>query len=373
MRGPAGPRTDHNGLRSDLRRECLDSWEEAEAGLGTYPLSCCPVSASHPRRVGLVKLGAIGDVVNTLPLANRIRRAWPRVHLTWVIAPLAHGIVKGHPAIDRFLVCDMKSMRGARRAFSEVRAARFDLALDLQRIQKSGWLTAASCAPRRLGFDRKRCKELSHVFTNERIAPNPTPGVTVAQYLEFADHLELAESAPEWRIPFVPWEEAESGAQPEIVLGLGASKPANRWPDRHWEDLVRRLCLEQGLSVHLAGGPQDAPLGEKLARISPELKDWTGRLSLQESAGLIEAGRVFIGGDTGLLHIAVGVGTEVVALFGAADPSRTGPYRKPGAVLREVVACSPCRLRRCPVPGHPCLERLEPTRVEAVATELLYP
>lgn len=325
------------------------------------------VSAPPPKRVALVKLGAIGDVANTLPLANRLRRAWPEVHLTWLIAPLAHGLVQGHPAVDRFLICDLKAKGGWRRAIRDVIAARFDLALDLQRIQKSGWLTLATGAPRRLGFDRARCKELSYVFTNERIPPNPRPGVTVAQYLEFADHLGASESPPEWRIPYVPWSAEERGGRPQVTLGLGASKPANRWPDRHWEELVRSLSHDRELSVHLCGGPEDVPLGAKLARVSATVKDWTGRLNLRESAGLIEAADLFIGGDTGLLHIAVGVGTEVVALFGAADPRRTGPFQSPDAVLREVVSCSPCRRRHCPVPGHPCLERLDPSRVEAAA------
>jgi heptosyltransferase-1 len=276
-------------------------------------------------------------------------------------------LVQGHPAVDRFLICDLKAKGGWRRAIRDVRAARFDLALDLQRIQKSGWLTLATGAPRRLGFDRARCKELSYVFTNERIPPNPQPGVTVAQYLEFADHLEASESQPEWRIPYVPWNAKDRGGRPQVTLGLGASKPANRWPDRHWEELVRSLSHDRELSVHLCGGPEDAPLGAKLARVSPSVKDWTGRLNLRESAGLIEAADLFIGGDTGLLHIAVGVGTEVVALFGAADPRRTGPFQSPDAVLREVVSCSPCRRRHCPVPGHPCLERLDPSRVEAAA------
>ena len=329
------------------------------------------MSAPPPKRVALVKLGAIGDVANTLPLANRLRRAWPDVHLTWLIAPLAHGLVKGHPAIDRFLVCDLKAKGGWRRAIRDVRAAQFDLALDLQRIHKSGWLTLATGAPRRLGFDRARCKELSYLFTNERIPPNLHPGVTVAQYLEFGDYLEASESPPEWRIPFIPWSEGERGGRPQITLGLGASKPANRWPDRHWEGLVHALSHEQGLSVHLCGGPEDVPLGAKLGRISPTVMDWTGRLNLRESAGLIETADLFIGGDTGLLHIAVGVGTEVIALFGAADPRRTGPFQSPGSVLREVVNCSPCRRRHCPVPGHPCLERLDPARVEAAAASRL--
>jgi ADP-heptose:LPS heptosyltransferase len=84
-----------------------------------------------------------------------------------------------------------------------------------------------------------------------------------------------------------------------------------------------------------------------------------GRLSLKETGGLIASSRLFIGPDTGPLHMAVALGTPVVALFGAADPGRTGPYGRPDAVVTHVVPCSPCRRRECNVAGHPCMSDLE--------------
>ena len=83
-----------------------------------------------------------------------------------------------------------------------------------------------------------------------------------------------------------------------------------------------------------------------------------GELSLKQTAGLLRSSRIFVGGDTGPLHMAVAVATPVVAVFGAADPRRTGPYGLPEAVVTNPVPCSPCRRRECNVPGHPCLEGL---------------
>lgn len=319
-----------------------------------------------PASVCLVKLGAIGDVVNSLPLVHRLRQAWPETHIAWVIAPLAHGLVAGHPEVDEFLVVDVKRREQWRPFARELRGRRFELVIDLQRLLKSGLITRLSGAPRRLGFDRARCKELSWLFTNERIAPNPAPGVTVAQYLEFADHLGLPDCQAQWNLPRVPWTEPA----PRVCLGIGASKSANLWPVERWAELARALVEGRGGAplaperIVLGGGPQDRTAADAFLALAPAgIRDTVGRLSLAESAGLIAASELFVGCDTGPLHIAVAVDTPVVALFGAADPGRTGPYLRPQAVIYRPAPCSPCRKRDCFVEGHPCMTGISPELV----------
>lgn len=308
-------------------------------------------------RIGLVKLGAIGDVVNTLPFANRLRAGYPQARITWVIAPLAHALVAGHPCVDEFLVFDVRRPAGWPGFVRELRARRFDLALDMQRLFKSGLITRASGAPTRLGFDRARCKEQSHVFTNLRIPPNPAPGVTVAQYLEFADFLELPPQAPTWNLPFTPF--AARAGERIVVLNRGASGSSRLWGNERWSELARRLTRELGLSVHLCGGPQDRQAAEAIARgAGVPVVSHAGGFTLRESAGLLAAAELVVSGDTGPLHMAVALGRPVVALFGAADPRRTAPFGQPAAVVRHPVDCSPCRKRVCPVPGHPCMRDL---------------
>lgn len=309
-------------------------------------------------RIGLVKLGAIGDVVNTLPFANRLRAGYPEARITWVIAPLSHALLEGHPAVDEFLVFDAKQPASWPGFVRELRARRLDLAIDLQRLFKSGLITRASGAKTRLGFDRARCKERSHLFTNLRIPPNPAPGVTVAQYLEFADFLELPAQAPTWTLPFTPFAGARADER-IVVLNVGASWSSKLWANERWAELVRRLAQELGLSVHLSGGREDRAAAEAIVReAGVPVVSHAGEFTLRETAGLLASAELVISGDTGPLHMAVALGRPVVALFGAADPRRTAPFGQPEAVVQHPVQCSPCRKRVCPVPGHPCMSGL---------------
>lgn len=309
-----------------------------------------------PAKVCIVKLGAIGDVVNSLPLLHRLRAAWPACHITWVIAPLAHGLVGGIEGVDEFLVLDLKR-KGELPAFlRELRRRRFDLVIDLQRLMKSGLLSWLSGAPRRLGFDRARSKEFSWLFSNERITPNSAAGVTVAQYLEFADHLGLEQTPPEWKLPIEAW----TSEAPRLCLNLGASKEANLWPEASWTELIRQAATWLGpTNIALSGGPGDRDAAERVLADAPTgIVDTVGRLSLKQSAGLLAASELVVACDTGPMHIAVAVGTPLVALFGAADPERTGPFGQPEAVLYRPAPCSPCRKRECFVDGHPCMTEL---------------
>jgi len=315
----------------------------------------------EPRSICIVKLGAIGDVVNSLPFVCRLRSAYPEARITWLIAPLALELVRGHDAVDEFIAVDVKRKSSLPGIARRLRNGKFDLVIDLQRILKSALLTRVTGAPRRLGFDRARCKELSWLFTNERIPPRRDPGVTVEQYLEFADHLGLPPQEPEWRLPRDDWD----ASPPQACLNIGASKPANQWPVERWSELAHGLAREVAPErIALSGGPGDRHLAQAILRAGPVgMLDTVGKLSLRESAGLIAASSVFIGGDTGPMHMAVALGTPLVALFGAADPGRTGPYRLPQSVIYEPAPCSPCRRRTCNVPGHPCMTEISAARI----------
>ncbi|MBK7876516.1 MAG: glycosyltransferase family 9 protein [Planctomycetes bacterium] len=271
--------------------------------------------------------------------------------------------MSGHRAIDRFLLFDARDRSRWRPFLAELRAQRFELVIDLQRILKSGVITRASGAPHRLGFDRARCKEGSWLFTNAKVPPNASPGVTVAQYLEFADFLECPPAAPSWELPFEPFPRSAPG-RPRVIVNVGATKLANRWYADAWARVCDALVREFDAEVHLTGGPSDRDETAEVARLaSVPLVDQAGKLSLKQSAGLIASARLFIGCDTGPLHIAAAVGTPCVALFGAADPRRTGPFGPEHAVVTHPVACSPCRRRECNVAGHPCMADLAPERV----------
>jgi heptosyltransferase-1 len=301
---------------------------------------------SDTPRVLVVRTGAIGDVVNALVFAAALRDARPRAFIGWVAHPLVVPLLAENPAVDTVHVWPRSSgLGGFRRLMTGVRRARYDLAVDLQRLQKSALVARLSGAPRVLGYDRRRAKELSHLWLRERIAPGDPREHMVAQYLSFARHLGLPAGAPRWPLP--PLDDARVraaaalaplGGAPFVVLNLGASKPENRWPVASFAALADTLGAGAAPTpaLVLTGGPAERDVADEvLARTARVQLDLVGRTDLLTLAAVLERAQLVVTGDTGPMHLAVAVGARVLALFGPADPSRTGPYGQERAVLRE--------------------------------------
>jgi len=331
---------------------------------------------SIPDEVLVVRLGAIGDVVNALCFAAALKRHAPATRIGWAVHPLAAPLVQGHPAVERVHVLERSSWRSWWRVVGEIRRQRYGLAVDLQRIAKSALLARLSGAPRVLGFDRARCKEQSWLWTNERIPAGDRHAHMLEQYLELARWLGVPAQPPERSLPRDPaaeaWAarlEAELGGAP-IVINVGATKPANRWRPERFGELARALADARGAPLCLTGGPADrAAADQALAAAGAQagLVDLVGRTSLLELVSLLARARLWIGGDTGPMHIAAAAGTPVVALFGAADERRTGPYGPGHRVVRTHPPCAPCGRQRCPLPRHACMDDLAVELVLEVA------
>ena len=293
----------------------------------------------------IVKLGALGDVVNTLPLVINLKSQLG-ANITWLVEPLSYPLVSRHRFVDEAVLFDKVRWRSSvKDVIHRLRAVRFDLALDLQRILKSGFFTLSANCRRRVGFDRRRCKELTGLFPFERIPPSQPPSHMLDQYLEFASYLGLKPLPVTWEIPTggtTPIELPSSYA----VLNIGATKPANRWFPERFALLAEKLADRYGIQSVLTGGAEDRQLAEQISsRGSGALTDLVGKTSLPELVEVLNGSRLVISCDTGPMHLAVALGRSVVALFGPADPRRTGPYR--GKVIQSAIDCAPCGLRRC--------------------------
>lgn len=333
-------------------------------------------------RVLVVRLGAIGDVANAVVFATALRERYPGVHIGWAVHGLAAPLLRGHPAVDRVHLWDRKGGLAAFRSLvGEVRRERYDLAVDLQRILKSALLARLSGAPRVLGFDRRRAKEGSAWLTTERIPPADPSRHMVSQYLEFAAALDAVPREVRHDLPVdgaaEAWAEARVqalGGAP-ILINVGASKPANRWIPERFGALAKGLAAEPGGPVALVGGPDDRASAERAAALAGKaVHDLAGETTLPELVSLCRRARLFVGCDTGPMHLAAAVGRPVVALFGPADPRRTGPWSPPGSghvVLRELPPCAPCNRKTCNQVRHACMEDLTVERVLAAARERL--
>ena len=296
-----------------------------------------------PERVLIVRTGAIGDVTNAIVLAEALKATGRVNHLGWVIHPLSLPLVQNHPVVDQVHVLHRgKGIREWIRLRRELRGARYDLAIDAQRILKSAALARMSGAGRSLGFDRLRSKEGSWCFHSERIKPSGGRHM-VDWYLEFAETLGLQNPVARRRLP--PDPEAESWARQAIAgirglegkapicLHIGGTKAAKRWEAKRYGELLQLLKQEGAGPVILTGGQEDrADADEALRWAAPDL-DLVGHTSLPELIALIDGCRAWVGCDTGPMHIAAALGRPVVALFGVGDPRRTGPYGEGHQVL----------------------------------------
>jgi len=293
-------------------------------------------------RVLVVRTGAIGDVVNALVFAGALRAARPAAHIGWVAHPLVTPLLEKNPAVDRVHHWPRGAgARGLWRLVRELRHERYDIAIDLQRLQKSALVARASGARRVLGFDRARTKELSHVWTRERLAPADPRAHMVEQYLCFARHLGLEPGPPTWPLP--PLAEARAAAAgllaplagaPYRVFNLGASKPAKRWPGASFAALAE-LSPRDHPALVLTGGPGDRAAADEVLRGTQRVAlDLAGRTELLTLAAVLEGARDVVTGDTAAMHLAVAFGVPTLALFGPGDARRTGPYRHEEWVLR---------------------------------------
>lgn len=293
----------------------------------------------------IVKLGALGDVINTLPLAVNLKEHFnARIH--WLIEPLSYPLVSNHTCVDRTILFNKyrwrTSLGEVRR---QVRKIRYDMTLDLQRILKSGVLSMMAKTGRRIGFDKKRCKELTWMFPFERIPPEDPEKHMLSQYQEFAHYLGVPNFNVRWDIPVTGKGFADLPAE-YIVLNIGATKPANRWyPDR-FASLAEAVMKRYDMPAVITGGPEDIPEAKQISgAANSEIIDLVGKTSLKDLIEVLDGSKAVVSCDTGPMHLAVALGKEVVALFGPANPRRTGPYR--GRVIQKYLDCSPCKLRRC--------------------------
>lgn len=331
------------------------------------------VALRPPARVLAVRLGAIGDVVNALAFATALKDASPSSYLGWVVHPLAEPLVRGHPCVERVHVWRRGGGAGEfLRLVRELRGERYEVAVDLQRLAKSALLARLSGAARVLGHDRARTKELAWLWTNERLAPGEGGVHMVEQYLAFARHLGARATVP--RFAFARDEAAEKraaellaelGGAP-VLVNVGASKPANRWAPERFGALAAALARD-GFSVCLTGGPDDRAAAERAcaAAGNATVRDLVGQTSLRELVALSARARLFVGCDTGPMHLAAALGVPVVALFGPADPARTGPFGAGHVIVRVPPPCAPCGRKTCNQPRHACMEDLDVERVLA--------
>ena len=323
-----------------------------------------------PERIIVVLLGAIGDVVRAMPLVSSVRRGFPQARITWAVEPIAAPLLEAHPAIDERIVFERN--RGARafpKFLREIRRRRFDLVLDLQRHLKSGVVSRASGAPRRIGFARANTKEGNWLFNNEAIAPQEHFTSKLGQYLAFATHLGLDPKPIEFGLRATEAERARVAEwlapleRPFVAAFVGSTWPSRFWTPEATAEALTMLAERHGVGAVLLGARGETEFARAVAARAPRgTLDLVGRTGLRDLVAIFERARGAFGPDSGPMHIAAAVGIPVVSLWGATSPLRSAPYGSEDLAVTGVVACHPCYLRRCPI-ERLCMRLIRPEEV----------
>jgi len=348
-------------------------------------------------RILLVRLRLIGDVVFTTPVIHALRRQYADAHIAYLVEPSAAPVIRGNPHLNDVIVAQRRRSAGrlvddlalARR----LRRERFDVAIDLHGGPRAAWLTRASGAPMRIGYD---LPWRSWIYTHRvQRSPDLFPRHSVLNQWDLLAPLGIRDCTPA-RNPVEMTEDALAARHVRerleaagindghriVVVHVSAGNEFRRWPEEAFCSTIVGLAeRDPRCRIIVASGPSDAAAAARVteaarSRLSrpeslPPLLDW----DLNELHALVARAAVYIGGDSGPLHVASTTSTPIVALLGPTLPERSRPWRDPrlGAEMVDAgpLPCRPCDQRRC-IPGDfRCLMRITPEQVLAAVERVL--
>jgi lipopolysaccharide heptosyltransferase I len=289
-----------------------------------------------------------------MPLACAIRDRTPESHVTWVVEKGAAPLVAANDAVDRLIVLPRRFATSPRllvKLRGMVRRERFDVTLDPQGLTKSGLVAWLSGAPRRIGFARPVARELNPWLQTELVISRAEH--RVERYLELLQPLAL--HRPSVRFGLTLTIAAEAAAEQFairselhggfVALNPGAGWDSKRWPVERYAEVARHLASRGVPSVVTWGGAQEQAWAETIVANSRGAALLAPPTTLVELAALLRRAKVFVGSDTGPLHLAAALGTPCVALFGASSAAACGPFGSGHITLQAAFDKSPGRKR----------------------------
>lgn len=346
-----------------------------------------------PRRILIVRFGAMGDLVLTTPVIRALRRQWPQAEISYIVGRGLADTLRGHPDLAEVIEFDKREDARPARLLAflkRIRARRYDLFVNLQRSVKTVLIGAASGAPlkvtyRRDGRVQPGSGQRLHAVENflRTLAPL---GITAEAQAAVGRHLDFV-----W--PQAALSAVESlldghglgAGRPLVLVNPGASAPSRQWPVAQLAaclDEVATAHPDWGLALIGGRGADQQTAKETLAamRQPGRVVDLVAAVDLKQTGALLARADALVTMDTGPMHIAAAVGTPLVGLFGATAVDRTGPTPPPpgsrgvlplALVHREGLDCVPCEQRECRRGDLACLARQSPAVVRAAVERQL--
>jgi lipopolysaccharide heptosyltransferase I len=326
-------------------------------------------------RIALIKPSALGDVVQSLPVLTALRHRFPNAHIAWVINRGYEPLLVDHPDLNETLPFNRRPGRESGvRALAEfavllraIRRKQFDLVVDLQGLARTGLMTVASGAPRRVGLSTAR-EGARWSYTDVVHVPDIDTIHAVDRYWLIAEALGVSSISKQFRLPIADtanaWavEELNQCPHPWMAFGVGSRWITKRWPALHFAELAAKAQAQFGGTVIFVGGPDETAPAQVIAEhlIGP-VRDFTGKTTLPQLAALLAIVDVMVANDTGPLHLAAALGRPVLAPYTCTKVIRSGPYGALSSAVETGVWCRGSYLKQCD--RLDCMTELSPGRL----------
>jgi heptosyltransferase II len=324
----------------------------------------------------------VGDAIMAIPALRAIREHFPGAHLVILARPYVADIYRDQEVADELISYDWKGSHagfaGRERLATELRAHSFDIALLLQNAFDAAWLTWRAGIPRRIGYAR----DGRRILLTDAI-PVPKCGEIPTHekfyYLELVrragwltglpDDKFIQLSVPPDKLSTAEQALVASGSRQNVLriaVGAGASYgSAKCWPPERFAETLNHLQARTDADVILFGTASEIPVTQAIAaNLQKPPINLVGQTAIADLPALLSRCNVFLGNDSGAMHVAAAVGLPVVAVFGPTDPLGTPPVTPRATIVQDRPYCSPCFLRRCPT-DHRCMTAVQPAAVEA--------
>lgn len=331
------------------------------------------------KRILLIKLRYIGDVVLSTPLLPVLRKHFPQASLTFLVNPGTESVLFGNPHLETISVIPRDGWASQVEFLRRLRQARFDRVVDLTDGDRSAFLTFWTGAGIRLGFNREN-RWRGKLYT--RVLPSSYGSMHMVDYhAQALTALGIRDTVGDPEI-YLRREDEEQGEKLLSSLGIGETPlallyPSARYPFKAWP-LERFAALadwlaDQGLAVALIGHRREIVIGQQIMNLTKcKPRNLMGQTKLLQLAALMKRSALFVGNDGGPMHMAAAVGCPVLGLFGPTDPRVWGPRGKKVAVIYKGLDCRECFYPGCSRGEESCMRQISVDEVCRTAGSLLH-
>jgi heptosyltransferase-1 len=320
----------------------------------------------------IVRLGSLGDIVHALPAAAALRERFPSARIDWLVDARHAVVLRLVSILDRVIVLagsqaatarsaapgretHFAGWQGLLRAMNDLRRCAYDVTFDLQGLIRSAVLARGSGAKRVIGFDRAHLRELpARLFYTESCDVSGTVhvvdknlAVLAAVGIKGAARVFPIDPVPSPVVSLVRERLGLAPSAPFAVINPGGGWPNKRWPPERYGAAAAAMRERHSLRSVVLWGPGEQALADEVTAASCGAAQAAPPTDLAGVVALSRTTRLFVGGDTGPLHLAAAVSAPIVGIYGPTDPARNGPWQEDDVVVSRYNVCA-CRYqRRC--------------------------